>query len=232
MIGLFDSGRGGYNTLCHLRSLYPKEDIVLLTDRKNSPYGTKSEEELIEIIRQNIQTLDRFSARKILIGCCTASGVWERNSHKMGLDTEKVESIIGHTAYEAKKWSEKGRIAVIATEASVRSHTFSACRSSSEILELATQPLVALIDGGLSDTSIKEGDKERIEELLFPLRDFKADVLILGCTHFGALEKTISDIVRPFGILKVIDSAKSGAKGLRRHLTPLCENGITYYIDT
>ena len=232
MIGLFDSGRGGHNTLLHLRSLYPKEDIVLLTDRKNSPYGTKSEDELVKITRENISTLLALGVRKVLIGCCTASGVWQRNAHKMGLDTDKVEGIITHTVSEAERWSNSGRMAVIATEASIHSHSFPAVCRSSQVFELATQPLVALIDEGLSDRNIQGGDKARIEKLLSPLKECGADVLILGCTHFGALIESIRDIVGPMGILKVIDSARSGAGGLRTHLPPLRENGITYYINT
>ena len=68
MIGLFDSGMGGHNTLRHLRSLYPKENIVLLTDRKNSPYGTKSEDELVKITSENISTLLSIGVRSVLIG--------------------------------------------------------------------------------------------------------------------------------------------------------------------
>ncbi len=232
MIGLFDSGMGGHNTLRHLRSLYPDENIVLLTDRKNSPFGTKSEEELIEIIKQNIITLDGFGIRKILIGCCTASGVFDRNCHKMGLTCNKAEGIIEPVIREARAWSQNGRVAVIATEASICSHTFATHSSHLQISEFMTQPLVAMIDGGLTDENIKEGDKEKIEVLLSPLKECEADVLILGCTHFGSLKKNISDIVRPYGILKVIDSARSGARGFRRHLTPLCEEAMTYYLDT
>lgn len=232
MIGLFDSGRGGHNTLLHLRSLYPKEDIVLLTDRKNSPYGTKSEDELVKITRENISTLLSLGARKVLIGCCTASGVWQRNAHKMGLDTDKVEGIIAHTVSEAKRWSNKGKISVIATEASVCSHTFPSVCEGGKIFELATQPLVAMIDAGLSDGNIQEGDRTMIAQLLSPLKECGADVLILGCTHFGALLGCISDIVRPFGILKVIDSARAGAKGLFGRLPPVTEKAITYYINT
>ena len=231
MIGLFDSGMGGHNTLRHLRSLYPKENIVLLTDRKNSPYGTKSEDELVKITSENISTLLSIGVRSVLIGCCTASGVWQRNAHKTGLDTHMVESIIAHTTTEAESFSD-GKIAVIATEASIRSHTFLPTCKGSQLFELATQPLVSMIDEGLSDAKIGEGDRAKLEALLSPLKECGADVLILGCTHFGALRESIANIVRPYGIRKVVDSAIAGAKGLRKRLLPLEENGITYYINT
>ena len=51
MIGIFDSGVGGLTALRELRKLAPSADIVYLADRKNAPYGTKSECELIKRMR-------------------------------------------------------------------------------------------------------------------------------------------------------------------------------------
>ena len=46
MIGVFDSGVGGICAFRRVRELLPREDIVYLADRKNAPYGTKSEDEI------------------------------------------------------------------------------------------------------------------------------------------------------------------------------------------
>ena len=49
MIGVFDSGEGGENTVRHLRRLAPRADIALFTDRAHLPYGTKSADELTRL---------------------------------------------------------------------------------------------------------------------------------------------------------------------------------------
>ena len=42
MIGIFDSGVGGLTSFAEVRRLMPREDIIYLADRDNSPYGTKT----------------------------------------------------------------------------------------------------------------------------------------------------------------------------------------------
>ena len=71
MIGIFDSGRGGIASLTVVKKLLPRVDIAYLADRKNAPYGTKSERELKLLVRRDIARLRELGAEKILIACCT-----------------------------------------------------------------------------------------------------------------------------------------------------------------
>ena len=48
-IGVFDSGIGGLNILSRLAEILPGEDFIYYGDSKNCPYGTKSQEELMNI---------------------------------------------------------------------------------------------------------------------------------------------------------------------------------------
>ena len=65
MVGIFDSGVGGYNSLRELRRLKEKVDILYLADYKNAPYGTKTKEELIPIISDNIKRLVSLGCEKV-----------------------------------------------------------------------------------------------------------------------------------------------------------------------
>ena len=47
MLGLFDSGSGGLNTVRYVKELSDDVDLVYLIDRENAPYGIKTEKELI-----------------------------------------------------------------------------------------------------------------------------------------------------------------------------------------
>ena len=49
-IGVFDSGVGGVSILRELVKLMPNENYIYLGDSANAPYGTKSLEQVIELV--------------------------------------------------------------------------------------------------------------------------------------------------------------------------------------
>ena len=67
MLGLFDSGSGGLNTIRYIKKYFPSVDLVYKIDRENSPYGTKTQEKIIQITKNNIDDLMSRGAEKILI---------------------------------------------------------------------------------------------------------------------------------------------------------------------
>ena len=146
MIGVFDSGIGGLAAFKEIRTLLPRENIIYLADRKNAPYGTKNEDEITKLCTKNISKLRDMGAEKILIACCTASGVYQN----LSADDKQISiPIITPTAQEVVNFSK--RIAVIATERTVSSHYFSreiAKYSSAEVKEFAMQRLVYLVENG------------------------------------------------------------------------------------
>ena len=213
MLGLFDSGMGGLNTVRYLKASGDDQGLIYLIDRNNAPYGIKSEKELIEITKNNIKSLTGMGAKRVLIACCTASTV-----HSLLPMQEKEVSIpiIDAVAKEAKKQSRSERIGVIATEHTVSSHAFKNALDGCFVKELALSRLVGLIDGGLSDNTATEKDKKMLEDMLFPILSENIDTLILGCTHFPALISTIGKISEKHGAIKIIDSARVGADILKR----------------
>ena len=209
MIGIFDSGVGGMTALAELRRLLPKADITYLADRKNAPYGTKSEDKILECSENCIRRLAEAGAEKILIACCTASTLYPRMSAEA---REIALPIIVPAAEMAAKASIGGRIAVIATNATVRSRAFSReIRNLRrvKIMELDAQPLVAMVENGARDTlPLSSKDEELLCEILSPVIAFGADTLVLGCTHFSHLEEHISS--RLHGV-NLISPSREGA---------------------
>ena len=208
MLGLFDSGSGGLNTVRYVKEIAPDVDLLYLIDRKRAPYGIKSKKEILKITSENIKTLNDMGAERILIACCTASTVH-------GLLDERLQSmsipIIDEIAKAASDATRNGRIGVIATQHTVSSHAFKNALKDHEVYEAALGELVGMIDAGLSDNTTTEDDLSRIEGMLIPILKKKPDTLILGCTHYPALVKTIEKLTRPLGINSIIDSARIGA---------------------
>ena len=212
MLALFDSGRGGLNTVGYLKASGDGDSLIYLIDQGNAPYGTKTESEILRITGKNIATLCGMGAERVLIACCTASTV-----HPY-LPTEYKEvsiPIIDSIASEARQKTQSGRIGVIATEHTVRSGAFRQRLGRTCVIEHPLSELVTLIDGGLSDLTAKEDDALRLEEALLPVLRADIDTLILGCTHFPALECTIKAIAERYGDIRLINSARVGADALR-----------------
>ncbi len=208
MYGLFDSGSGGLNTVRYVKELYPDIDLVYLIDRANSPYGIKTEKELIEIIKRNIEALRDMGAERVLLACCTASTAWRKLSKEY---QELSIPIIDAVAYAAKEATRNGKIGVIATARTVKSHAFKKRLPKCKVYEEACGELVEMIDGGITDKTATKNDITKIDGMLSRLYGKNIDTLILGCTHFPALEKTIFELAYSRGIKSIINSAKIGA---------------------
>ena len=209
MVGLFDSGSGGINTVRYIKEHAPDVDLVYLIDRKRAPYGIKTEQELVNITNENINTLRDMGADSVLIACCTASTV----HHLLPISAAQISiPIIEAISENAKNSTRTGRIGVIATAHTVNTHVFRSLIPDCEVYEYATQELVGMIDGGLTDSNVKDADAHKIEAILDPVLKNNVDTLILGCTHFPALLRTVERISAPYGVKVIIDSARIGAE--------------------
>lgn len=214
MIGLFDSGLGGLATLKEIRKFSKDTDIVFFRDTENAPYGTKSRGELIELVRRDIELLCARGAEKILIGCCTASTIYKY----LPSEAKRISvPIILPTAKEAARVTKNGKIGVIATRATVASDAFSRAisraRSRLSVFQKETQDFVTLVEGGAMDGRISRREFDIIYRTLLPIRKMGVDTLILGCTHFTFLERTIEECMPG---VRIVSSAKCGAEEMLR----------------
>ena len=213
MIGVFDSGVGGLTALAELRRLMPRTDMIYLADREHAPYGTKSEEEILSLAESCIKRLITAGAEKILIACCTASTL---HSRLTDCARRITTPIIAPAARAAQRVSQ-GKIAVIATEATVRSHAFRRELLSigeCEVTEHAAQELVAMVESGASDERpLTSEEKSTLSHLLEPVGASRADTLILGCTHFPHLRGHIAAMLPE---VKLISPSREGALEIAR----------------
>lgn len=208
MIGIFDSGVGGIASFREVRRQLPREDIIYLADRKNSPYGTKTKEELLSLVSRDIDRLAALSAERILIACCTASAVYPYLSEPH----RKIATPIISPAAELAA-TLGGRVTVIATDYTVASHAFSEeikkLSPSATVTEISAQELVGLVEGGAVDGMLDGRNRIFIDALAEKIKLSHPDVLILGCTHFSHVEGELSARLRG---VKVITPAVVGAK--------------------
>ena len=72
-IGIFDSGLGGLTCVKKVMEIMPNENIIYFGDTGRVPYGTRGKETLLKYVRQDINFLESFDIKLIVLACGTAS---------------------------------------------------------------------------------------------------------------------------------------------------------------
>ncbi len=230
-IGVFDSGVGGLTVLRALMSELPAERFVYLGDTARLPYGTKSRETVARYAVQAAEVLADHGVKFLVVACNTASAaglpcIRER------FDDLPVSGVIEPGAQAACAASKSGRIAVIATEGTLRGGAYQDAvqrrRGDARLTLIPAQLFVALAEEGLTEGPIAEAVAHHYLDESFATRDpqSRPDTLVLGCTHFpmlvGAIRKAVA------GEVTLVDSAFTTAQYVRTHLGgrgALRENG-------
>jgi len=218
-IGVFDSGVGGLTVLRALRARLPSESFLYLGDTARLPYGTKSEH---TVERYALQAADALVARGIkclVVACNTASSVALPAMRKRYADCPVI-GVIGPGARAACAASASGRIAVLATEATVRGGAYQRAilqlRPDARVTALACGMFVALAEEGWTEGPIALQVAQRYLAGLGAGSALAVDTLVLGCTHFPALAPVIA-VAAGLGV-RIVDSAATAAATVEEEL--------------
>lgn len=193
-IGIFDSGVGGLTVAKEVMTQIPDERLVYFGDTARLPYGSKSKDTIIRYSRQITRFLHTQKVKAIVVACNTASSLALPT-----LEEEEDIPVIGvirsgvKTAVEATR---NKRIGVIGTDATIGSHIYSRyikeIDADIKVMEKACPLFVPLVEEGLLKDPVTD---EIAQRYLAELMDSGIDTLILGCTHYPLIRKTIGRIV-------------------------------------
>lgn len=209
-IGIFDSGVGGLTVFQEIERILPGEHLIYLGDSARVPYGTKSAETVTRYAREAANDLLGRGIKALVVACNTATA-----SALDHLREHLPVPVIGVIEPGARAAVEitRGRIGVIATEATVRSGAYArAIREASpdvQIFEQACPLFVPIAEEGWANTRVAQ---EVAEIYLAPLLDAEIDTLVLGCTHYPLLKNTIRTVLGE--AVAVVDSAETTAEAL------------------
>lgn len=217
-VGVFDSGIGGLTVLRALEQRLPQERFLYLGDTARLPYGTKTAATVERYALQAVDELIRHGVKAVVVACNTASAAAlpALQAAHPGLP---VTGVIAPGAQAAVAATRTGRIAVIATEGTVRGGAY-----QQEILTRLPQASVSAVAATLFVALAEEGWTEgevavaAARRYLGPLFDTvpAPDVLVLGCTHFPPLTGAIRQVIGT-GVA-IVDSAVTTAEALGRML--------------
>jgi glutamate racemase len=219
-IGVFDSGVGGLTVLRALREALPAESFIYLGDTARLPYGTKSTH---TVVRYALQAADVLVAREIkcLVVACNTASAAALHAMRERYERLPVIGVIEPGARAACAASISGRMAVLATESTVRGGAYQQAiariRPDSKVSAIACGVFVALAEEGWVDGPVAEQVARRYLEPLRAAPAERVDTLVLGCTHFPVLKSVIAAAAGP-GV-QIVDSAATTAATVRTALT-------------
>ncbi len=190
------------------------EHIVYLGDTARVPYGSKSARtvERYALACQKF-LLDR-DVKLVMIACNTASA-----TALPALEAVSPVPVIGAVipgATAAAAATGSAHIGVIGTLATVRSGAYEdaiAARSpGAQVTSLACPLLVPLAEEGWLDGGVADAVARRYLSELFE-RDPAIDTLVLGCTHYPLLRKTLEAVAAQIAsrAVAIVDSASAMA---------------------
>lgn len=214
-IGVFDSGIGGLTVVKRIASALPNESIVYFGDTARVPYGSKSNETVIEYSIHDAEFLMEKNVKAIVVACNTASSVAIPELKKRY--SVPIIGMIEAGSKLALKKSARKKIGVIGTRATIANKAYSnflqALDSAVEIFETSCPLFVPLAEEGWID---HRATLEIAEEYLCKLREEKIDTLILGCTHYPILSEVIQKVIG--AEVELIDSGVAAAEVVRDEL--------------
>ena len=217
-IGVFDSGFGGLTVLRALVARMPHADFAFLGDSARLPYGSKSRRTIARYAVESAQFLVRQQGAEFLVIACNTASALALDAIQDAVPVP-VLGVIEPGASAARAASRSGEVLVVATDATVQSHAYSAACQAQGLrsIEKACPLLVPLVEEGWVDHPVTaEVIRIYLEELTAEAaaQGLHPDTLVLGCTHYPLLRTLFEQVIArsvPSG-LRVIDSAEATAE--------------------
>lgn len=215
-IGVFDSGIGGLTVVKEVIRALPNESIIYLGDTARVPYGSRSKEVISKFAKELANFLLKKKVKCLVVACNTISTTCleeiEKNSPVpvIGVAAPAIEAAVQVT--------KRKKIGVIGTARTVSSLVYEqqihSLNKEIEVIAKACPLFVPLIEEGLGN---HKATRMIAEEYFKGLKKKKIDTLILACTHYPLLAKTIQGVIGTGVVL--VDSAKPTAHELKKLLT-------------
>lgn len=193
-IGVFDSGLGGLTVMRALIDLLPDEPLVYFGDTGRFPYGPKPGDEVLKYALEIGDLLSDQGAKLVVVACNSAASV-ALDALRARLDVPVV-GVIEPGLRAATRVSRTGRIGVIGTVGTVASGSY---QRAAEATDAGVTLTCAACPGFVEFVEAGDVESDQVhvlaERLLAPVRGAGVDTLVLGCTHYPLLARTISDVM-------------------------------------
>jgi len=222
-VAVYDSGVGGLSIFQELRSACPDFELIFVSDNIAYPYGTKTEQELLQrVLAVSERIVSDFAPHALVLACNTASTVC-LPSLRQRFDIPVVGVVPAIKPAALTTISKV--IGVLATPATVqRPYTqdlIDQFASDCNVITMGSTELVDLAEAKLRGEPMPQ---TQLDTVLAPfLAEPTLDVLVLACTHFPIIKDEIGRTFQSHG--KHVCLIDSGAAVARR-VVELYNRGI------
>lgn len=245
-IGIFDSGYGGLTIMKEIRKNLSDFDFLYLGDNARSPYGTRSFRVVYEYTLEAVRFLFNHGCPLVILACNTASAKALRNIQQLDLPVmapdRRVLGVIRPCVEKVSEITRNGRVGILGTPGTVASLSYPielekwSLGKVKSVVQEACPMWVPLVENFELDNPGTDFFVEKnIRNLL--MKDPDLDTVVLGCTHYPLLIKTIKKYL-PENI-SLIDQGPVVAEKLSDYLhrhpemdIRISKNGKTTYLTT
>ncbi|MEI8055030.1 MAG: glutamate racemase [bacterium] len=217
-IGIFDSGIGGLTVTRAVIDQLPNESIVYFGDTAHLPYGDKSIQTVQNYTKKIVDFLLMREVKLILIACNAASSAaYEMLKNYVGNRAILLNVIDPVVNFLGTNYANK-RIGLIGTKLTLQTQVYhqkiAKLAQQIDFCALATPLLVPIIEEGFFEHELI--DVALAEYLAHPTLQ-NIDALVLGCTHYPVIKKSIAAFYK--NKIDIVDAAKIVAKEVDVALT-------------
>lgn len=215
-IGFFDSGIGGISVLKEAIKILSNEDFIYFGDSKMAPYGVKTVKEVKKLTFDAVDLLLKRDIKALVVACNTATSaaiIDLRKKYSKSMPIIGIEPALK----PAVEFNRKGKIVIMATTMTLSEKKFNnlmkkyECRAS--IQPLPCPGLVELIEQGKTEG---EEVENYLKGKLKPLKDEGIAAVVLGCTHYPFVKKSIQKVLNED--IPIIDGSRGTVEQLKRQL--------------
>ncbi|MFZ9662325.1 MAG: glutamate racemase [Bacteroidia bacterium] len=201
-IGIFDSGYGGLTVMRSIVDALPDYNYLYLGDNARAPYGNRSFDTVYHYTLECVNWLFDEGCDLVILACNTASAKALRQIQQVDLpkrnDNKRVLGVIRPTTESIGEYSKAGVIGVLGTAGTVASKSYPieiAKFYPEMIVEQEACPMwVYLVEHNqMNGEGADYFVKQHVDRIL--ARNPKIDTLLLACTHYPLLIKTIKKFV-------------------------------------
>ena len=197
-IGIFDSGIGGFSILKEIHKKAPNLEVFYIADDAFSPYGEKSDAEVIVRSKTIVKELLKNNLDLIVVACNTATAlVIDALREEFNIPFVGVEPFVN--AISKYSWNPNDKACVITTDLMSKSDRFSALKlkydQNNALTYYVTSNLATIIEKYFLDFD-KDALLKKLEEefQLINSSTSKFKYIILGCTHYPLISKFIEEV--------------------------------------
>ncbi len=194
---MFDSGFGGLTVARAVIDLLPAEDLIYLGDTGRYPYGSRPISEVRDFALEIADHLIAQFDIKILVVACNTATAAALDDLRHRLDIPVI-GVVEPGVRSVLSTSTSGKIGVIGTVGTMDSGAYQdavlAADPAADLITSACPGFVEFVERGIT-----EGPQVRVlaQRLLAPVVEAGVDTLLLGCTHYPYLARTIGEVMGP-----------------------------------